>query len=200
MWCNWERVEDSHCVCKTFYPLATFFRGDIVMLPFVCGWVSGFVALCLVDRIETTVFVQPLSHFMTKLLKMRGGTLLILSHVGWKVKVNIDTLSLKPCEHDADYSFVQSDSAFTHYLWMMRGGTLLILGDWVKGQGRIDTLYIAPCGHAIKTIVFEQSPSNFTHKLRMMREGTLLTLGHGVKGQGQIRHSVYKTLWARYRL
>ena len=29
-----------------------------------------------------------------------------------------------------------------------------------------------------------------------------IDLGHGDKGQGQllIRHSVYKTLWARYRL
>ena len=164
MWCNWERVEDSHCVGKTFYPLTTFFGGDIVMLRFVCGWVSGFVracvALCLVDRIETTVFVQPLSHFMTKLLKMRGGTLLILSHVGWKVKVKFDTLSLKPCEHDADYSFVQSDSDFTHYLWMMRGGTLLILGDRVKGQGQnwhfvYSTLWARDKDYSICPITFK---------------------------------------------
>ena len=27
-----------------------------------------------------------------------------------------------------------------------------------------------------------------------------MILGHGVKGQGQLWHSVYKTLWAGYRL
>ena len=52
----------------------------------------------------------------------------------------------------------------------------------------------------IKTTVFAQSVSNFTCTLLMMRGGTLLILGLGVKGQGQLWHSVYKTLWARYRL
>ena len=33
-----------------------------------------------------------------------------------------------------------------------------------------------------------------------MRGGTLLILGHGVKGEGQLWHSVYNTLWTRYRL
>ena len=33
-----------------------------------------------------------------------------------------------------------------------------------------------------------------------MIRGTLLILGHGIKGQGQLWHSVYKTLWAGYRL
>ena len=27
-----------------------------------------------------------------------------------------------------------------------------------------------------------------------------IVLGHGVKGQGQLWHSVYKSLWAEYRL
>ena len=52
----------------------------------------------------------------------------------------------------------------------------------------------------IATTVFAQSLSNFTCKLWMMRGGTLLIMGHGVKGQGQLCHSVYKTLWAGYRL
>ena len=52
----------------------------------------------------------------------------------------------------------------------------------------------------IKTTAFVQSLSNFTCKLWMMRGGTLLILGHGVVGQGQLRHSVYKALWAQYRL
>ena len=33
-----------------------------------------------------------------------------------------------------------------------------------------------------------------------MRGGTLLILGQGVKGQDQLWHSVYKTLWAQYKL
>ena len=48
--------------------------------------------------------------------------------------------------------------------------------------------------------VFDQSLSNFTCKLWMMRGGTLLILGHGIKGQSQLWHSVYKTMWTRYRL
>ena len=52
----------------------------------------------------------------------------------------------------------------------------------------------------IKTTVFAKSLSNFTCKLCMMRGGTLLILGHGVKGQGQLWHSMYKALWAEYRL
>ena len=49
----------------------------------------------------------------------------------------------------------------------------------------------------IATTVFAQSIPNFTCTFAMMKGGTLLILGHGVKGQGQLRHSVYKTLWAR---
>ena len=52
----------------------------------------------------------------------------------------------------------------------------------------------------MQTTVFAQSFSNFTRKLWMMREGTLLIWGHRVKGQGQLLHSVYKALWAQYRL
>ena len=59
------------------------------------------------------------------------------------------------------------------------------------------TLYLVD---TIATTVFAQSISNFTCMLVMMRGGTLLILGHGVKDQCQLGHSVYKTLWARYRL
>ena len=52
----------------------------------------------------------------------------------------------------------------------------------------------------IATTVFAQSLSNFTCTFTMMRGGTLLILGHRVKGQGQLWHSMYKTLWTRYRL
>ena len=52
----------------------------------------------------------------------------------------------------------------------------------------------------LQTTVLAQSLSNFICELWMMREGTLLIFGHGVKGQGQLWHSVYKTLWAGYRL
>ena len=65
---------------------------------------------------------------------------------------------------------------------------------WVGGSV---TLYLVD---TIATTVFAQSPSNFTCTFAMMRGGTLLILGHGIKGQGQLWHSVYKTLWAGYRL
>ena len=54
--------------------------------------------------------------------------------------------------------------------------------------------------YTIQTTVFAQSLSNFTCKLWIMRGGTLLILDHMFKGQGQLWHSVYKTLWTRYRL
>ena len=50
------------------------------------------------------------------------------------------------------------------------------------------------------TTVFAKSLSNFTCNLWMVRGGTLLILGLRVKTQGQLWHSVYKTLWTRYRL
>ena len=72
------------------------------------------------------------------------------------------------------------------------------MGSWVGGcvRGSV-TLYLVD---TIVTTVFAQSLSNFTCKLWMMRGGTLLISSHGVKGQGQLWHSVYKTLWAGYRL
>ena len=59
--------------------------GDIVMRPFVCGWVSecicaclrASVALCLVGSIQATVFAQILSNFTCKFLMMRGVTLFL---------------------------------------------------------------------------------------------------------------------------
>ena len=59
------------------------------------------------------------------------------------------------------------------------------------------TLYLVD---KIATTVFDQSLSNFTCMLWMLRGGTLSILAHGIKGQSQLRHSVYKTLWTRYRL
>ena len=77
--------------------------------------------------------------------------------------------------------------------------TLLILGNRVKGQVIFGTLCIKSCGPDTD-YNFCPITSNFTCTLFMMRGGTLLILGHGVKGQGQLWHSLYKTLWARYRL
>ena len=62
--------------------------GNIVTRPFVGGWVSEWVRVCvcvsvtlyLVGTITTTVFARSLSNFTCKLGMMRGGTLLILGH------------------------------------------------------------------------------------------------------------------------
>ena len=70
--------------------------------------------------------------------------------------------------------------------------------EWVREcVGAYVTLYLVD---TIATTGFAQSLSNFTCTFTMMRGGTLLILGHGVKGQGQLWHSVYKTLWTRWRL
>ena len=57
---------------------------------------------------------------------------------GSKVKVNFDTLPMKPCGQDTDYSFCTATfKLYTCQLLMMRGGTLMILGCGVKGQGQL---------------------------------------------------------------
>ena len=72
------------------------------------------------------------------------------------------------------------------------------MSELVRGRvGGSVTLYLVD---TIATTVFDQSLSNFTCKLWMMRGGTISILGHGIKGQSQLWHSVYKTLWTRYRL
>ena len=77
------------------------------------------------------------------------------------------------------------------------------VSEWTRGWGSV---YVDPScftlwtRYRIATTVFAQSLSNFTCTLFMMRGGTLLILVHGVKGHGQLWHSIYKTLWARYRL
>ena len=72
------------------------------------------------------------------------------------------------------------------------------MSESVRGRvGGSVTLYLVD---TIPTTVFDQSLSNFTHKLWMTRRGTLSILGHGIKGQSQLWHSVYNTLWTRYRL
>ena len=72
------------------------------------------------------------------------------------------------------------------------------MSELVRGRvGGSVTLYLMV---TIATTVFDQSLSNFICNLWMMRGGTLLILGHGIKGQSQLWHSVYKTLWTRYRL
>ena len=71
------------------------------------------------------------------------------------------------------------------------------MSEWVRGRvGGYVTLYLVD---TIATTVFDQSLSNFTCKLWMMRGRTLLISGPGIKGQSQLWHSVYKTLWTRYR-
>ena len=52
----------------------------------------------------------------------------------------------------------------------------------------------------IQTTILDRLHSNFTCKLCMMRRGTPLILGHRVKGRGRVWYSMYKTLWAQYRL
>ena len=78
------------------------------------------------------------------------------------------------------------------------------VSEWVGGCVRACvrglSAWSRPTLDTIATTVFAQSLSNFTCKLWIMKKGTLLILGHGVKGQGQLWHSVYKTLWTRYRL
>ena len=72
-----------------------------------------------------------------------------------------------------------------------------------RGQRSRSTfaLCIRPCGqntdNSFCSITFKLK---FTCQLWVMRWGTLLILDHGVKGQGQLCHSVYKALWAQYRL
>ena len=72
------------------------------------------------------------------------------------------------------------------------------VGGWVSGCTSVS---VRPSRFALWAqykLVFSRPLSNFT--LLMTKGGTLLILGHRVKGQGLLWHSVYKTLWTRYRL
>ena len=84
--------------------------GDIVMRPFVCGWVSECVcpAVSLSVRPSRSALwaryrLQILPHHFHT-LHVRGGTLLIFGH-GSKVKVKFGTSSIKLCWHNTGYSF-----------------------------------------------------------------------------------------------
>ena len=165
------------------------------MRPFVGGcvseWVSGFVsvsiALCLVGTIQTTLLARSLSNFTCKLWMMRGGTLLgLLGGYSQERRKNWSKHRF-PGWHQREWSWV--DTSRIEFLFWVTGS---------KVKVNFGTLYIRPCGQDTDFSV--QSLSNFTCKLWMMRGGTLLILGHGVKGQGQLWHSMYKTLWAEYRL
>ena len=82
-----NRIKSLDVLHALLYPRNSV-GGDIVMRPFVGGWVSEWVrasvrlsvALYLVGTIQTTVFARSLSYFTCTLLMMRGGTLLIWGH------------------------------------------------------------------------------------------------------------------------
>ena len=120
--------------------------------------------------------------------------------MGSKVKVNFGTLCIRPCGQDTDYSFFPITFKTSHvsYGWWEEE----LYWFWVTGSKvkvNFCTLCIRPCG---QDTYYRFSPITQTShcNLWVMRGGTLLILGHGVKGQGQLWHSVYKALWAQYRL
>ena len=102
---------------------------------------------------------------------------------GSKVKVNCDTVCIRPCGHDSDHSFAQSLSNFTCKLWMLRGRTLLIFGQ--RSRSTLALCVLGLLG-TIQTTVYVQSLSNFTCRLWMMRRETLLIFDRGIIGQGQL--------------
>ena len=125
---------------------------------------------------------------------MRGGTLLIL---GQRSRSNLSLCLSNLVGTIQATVFAQSLSNFSCKLFMMRRGILLTLG-----QSSRSNLVVCLC-HLVdttQTSVFAQLLSNFTRELFMMKGGILLIWCHGVKGQGKLGRSVYKTLWAWYRL
>ena len=114
--------------------------------------------------------------------------------VGWWV------CQALPCGQDSNYSFCPI--TFKLHIKVVDDERRNPIDFGSQGQRSRSTLALCVWDrvNTIQTTVFVQSLSNFTCKLLMMRGGTLLIWGHGVKGQGQLWHSVYKTLWTRYRL
>ena len=119
---------------------------------------------------------------------MRGGTLSILGR-GSKVKVNFNTLLIKPCGHDTDYSLSVRPSCSAlwaqYRLQFLPNHPFYFGSRGSKVKVNFDTLSLKPCGHDTD-YGFARSLSNFTCKLFMVRGGTLWILGHGVKFQGQL--------------
>ena len=130
---------------------------------------------------------------------MRGGTLLILGH-GVKGQGQLWHSVYKTLWTRYRLQFLPNHFQTSHVScgwWEEEPYWFWVTGSKVKVN--YGTLCIWPCGHNS-----DYSLCPITFKLHMhftmMRGGTLLILGHGVKGQGQLWHSVYKTLWTRYRL
>ena len=78
---------------------------------------------------------------------------------------------------------------------MMRGETLLILGHGIKGQGQLGTLCIKTCGHNTD---YSFCPITFKLHMYIVHDERINTIDFGL--WGTVMHSVYKTLWAQYRL
>ena len=92
-----------------------------------------------------------------------------------KVKVNFDTLPMKPCGQDTDYIFALSRSNYTYQLLMMRVGTLLIVGHAVKDQRQL-----WHCGH---DTVFSFIPITFKRHMPVIYDERRISIDFVSRGQ-----------------
>ena len=95
--------------------------------------------------------------------------------------------------------FAQSLSNFTCTLFMMRGGILLILVTGSKVKVNFGTQCIKPCGHDTD---YSFCLINFKLHMHIVHDEIRNPIDFGSRGQRfNINFgTLYKTLWARYRL
>ena len=145
--------------------------GDIVMRPFLCGWVSGCMRASVRPRIRRALpcehdtdysFAWSLLNFTCYSPSWWEEEPIDFRSPGQRLRWNL-ALCLSNIVRTIEATFfAHSLSNFSCKLFMMRGGALLILGHWVKGQGSNLAVCLWNLVDIIQTSVFTQLLSNFT--------------------------------------
>ena len=121
--------------------------GDVVMRPFVCGWVRSCVCssrFALVGTIQTLVFARSLSNFNVSCSWWQEEPYWFWV-TGSKVKVKFGTLSIKPCGHDTGHSFLPYHFKTLHVSCSWREKEPYWV--WVRGSKVKVNLGALPCWH-----------------------------------------------------
>ena len=107
--------------------------GDIVMRPFVCGWVSGWLGACLracirpsvallVNAIQTEPFQLGLSNSVHILLMTTQDNTYWFSRSEVKGQGHTLHIVVKPCKQDTDWTVsAQTVKLGTHTVFRVKG-------------------------------------------------------------------------------
>ena len=149
--------------------------------------------------VQTTVFCS--ITFKLHLLVVDDERRIPIDFESWgqRSRLTFCILCIKPCGNDTDYNFSPITFKFLKFHMKVIHDERRNPIDFAS-RGQRSRSNLALCLRnfvgMLQTTVFAWSLSNITHNLWMMR----LILHCMVNGQSQLWHSMYKTLWAKYRL